>query len=105
MVFIELPLFQKYITFSDDDLQRLQTVLLGRPDAGDLITGSRGLRKLRFALPGRGKRGGARVIYYWHVPGAMCLLMFAYPKNEMEDLTDKQMKTLSDLARREFCDE
>lgn len=64
MIFIELPLFSKYAAFSDEELRALQLELLENPQAGALIPGSHGLRKLRVALEGRGKRGGARVIYY-----------------------------------------
>jgi hypothetical protein len=64
MVFIGPPLFRKYLSFSDEEMRALQNVLLERPDAGAVIVSGKGLRKMRFALPGRGKRGGARVIYY-----------------------------------------
>lgn len=66
MVFVELPIFIRCAAelFSDEDIAELQKILLENPAVGDLIPGSRGLRKLRVPLPGRGKRGGARVIYY-----------------------------------------
>ena len=68
MVFIELPLFGKYFSFTDDELAAVQERILDDPRRGDLIPGGRGLRKLRAAVAGRGKRGGARVIYYvWAV--------------------------------------
>jgi hypothetical protein len=102
MVFIELPLFQKYLRFSDEELRQLQTLILERPDAGDLLSGGHGLRKLRFPLPGRGKSGGARVIYYWQARQSQCLLIFAYPKNVMDNLSDKQLKVLSNLIRKEL---
>lgn len=80
MVFIELPLFGKYITLSDDELRAVQDVILDNPEAGDLIQGGGGLRKLRAAVGGRGKRGGARVIYYWQVSASVCYLLLAYPQ-------------------------
>jgi len=104
MVFVELPLFQKYLSLSDEELRQLQMFLLSQPDAGDLIQGSGGLRKLRHPLPGRGKRSGARVIYYWYTKKSLCFLLLAYPKNRMENLTDKQVKALSELVLKELKD-
>ena len=70
MVFIETPIFTREIRtlMSDEDYYQLQQALVMRPEAGKIITGSHGLRKLRWSLPGIGKRGGLRVIYYWDVP-------------------------------------
>ena len=59
MLFIELPAFARQDLFDDDGLRAVQLRLLEDAEAGDLIPGGRGLRKLRAALPGRGKRGGA----------------------------------------------
>jgi hypothetical protein len=97
VIFIELPLFSKYAPFTDEELQSLQLELLENPLAGALIPGSRGLRKLRASLEGRGKRGGARVIYYWWQSHDRCYLVFAYRKNDMEDLTPDQLKQLAVL--------
>ena len=60
---------------ADDDYAKLQLYLAENPDAGALIEGGGGIRKLRFALPGRGKSGGIRVIYYWAVRRELILLM------------------------------
>ena len=99
MVFVELPIFVRRAQdmFSDDDLRELQVTLLKNPAAGDLILGGRGLRKLRVPLPGRGKRGGARVIYYHWVSHDQCLLVFAYAKNVAADLTKDQLRRLADV--------
>lgn len=99
MVFVELPLFSRYVAFTDDELQALQRALLSDPRAGDLIPGAQGLRKLRAALGGRGKRGGARVIYYWQAPRDRCYLVFAYAKSEQDDLTPAQLKALAALMK------
>ncbi|MCW5605282.1 MAG: type II toxin-antitoxin system RelE/ParE family toxin [Burkholderiales bacterium] len=101
MIFVELPPFIAFAAewWSDEDLRRLQNVLLTQPDAGDLIRGGSGLRKLRWSAQGRGKRGGARVIYYWHVPGDRIYLIYAYTKNEQEDLTPTQIRTLAELMK------
>jgi hypothetical protein len=99
MVFIELPLFRKYVEFSDDELREIQSTLIDNPKAGDVIRGGGGLRKLRVALPGRGKRSGARVIYVYVDAQARCYLVLAYPKNVMEDLSREQLSALAQLMR------
>lgn len=76
--------------------------LVVHPDAGDLIPGGRGLRKLRRPTKGRGKRGGARVIYYHVVSRDLILLIVAYAKNEQEDLDRRQFQILAQLVRTEF---
>ena len=95
MIFVELPTFSQQQLFDDDALRVIQAQLLVDPVAGDLIPGGRGLRKLRVVLPGRGKRGGARVIYYWRVSPEVCYLIFAYAKNKKDDLTPAQVRMLS----------
>lgn len=101
MVFIELPPFIAFAAewWSDEDLRRLQNALLNQPDAGDLIRGGSGLRKLRWSAQGKGKRGGARVIYYWYVLGDRIYLIHAYAKNEREDLTPAQVRALAELMK------
>ena len=76
----------------DDDYAELQLVLAARPDTGKVIKGSGGMRKLRWAGSGRGKRGGLRVIYYWWVAKDRISMLLVYPKNEMDDLTADQLK-------------
>jgi len=66
------------------------------------IPGSGGLRKLRWSLPGRGKRGGARVIYYWAVIQEQLLMLFMYPKSERDDLTAAQIKILRTIVEEEY---
>jgi hypothetical protein len=102
MIFVELPAFSKVVSFTDDELRAIQDVLLDNPETGDLIPGGRGLRKLRAALSGRGKRGGARVIYYWWASNSVCYLVFAYPKNVMDNLTEAQLKTLAQVMTEEI---
>ncbi len=66
---------------SDDEYRELQEALIRNPEAGAVIVGSGGIRKLRWAAPGRGKRGGYRVIYYVaHARGIFWMLTM-YPKN------------------------
>jgi hypothetical protein len=70
-----------------------------RPDSGDLIRGSSGIRKLRWALPGRGKSGGVRVIYFWRVTESQILMLTMYAKNEQANLTAAQVKQLAKLVK------
>jgi hypothetical protein len=73
--------------------------LLDNPSAGDLIRVSGGLRKLRWLASGRGKRGGARVIYYHYISADHIYLIYGYTKNEQEDLTREQLKLLAQLMK------
>ena len=70
MIFIEASTFTKLLPgyLTDDEYRGLQMYLMQKPDAGDLVRGSGGVRKVRWAPDGRGKRGGVRVIYYWKKP-------------------------------------
>ena len=104
MVFLETPVFTRQIgeLVEDDQYRQLQETLLARPDSGDLIPRSGGLRKIRIAASGRGKRGGARVIYYWVVAKNQIYMLLAYAKNAQDDLSEDQLKTLRALVRQEF---
>ena len=101
MIFVELTPFVDFRAkyWVDEDFRGLQNYLLASPDAGDLIRGGAGLRKVRWSAQGRGKRGGARVVYYWHVPGERIYLLYGYVKSEREDLTPHQIKQLSELMK------
>jgi mRNA-degrading endonuclease RelE of RelBE toxin-antitoxin system len=96
VVFIETPIFTRRIGsyMDDDEYGRLQTFLADRPDSGKLIRDSGGMRKLRWAGSGRGKRGGLRIIYYWWVSKDRISMLMVYPKNEQDDLTSEQLKQL-----------
>ena len=104
MVFVELPIFIRcaQVLFSDEEMRQMQLTLLERPAAGDVIPGGRGLRKLRVPLPGRGKRGGARVIYYHWAGQDQCYFVYAYAKNVAEDLTPNQLQRLADVMDMEL---
>ena len=104
MRFVETPVFTRLITEALDDEQyrHLQLALAFRPEQGALIRGSGGLRKLRWAASGRGKRGGARVIYYWDRASESFYMLFVYTKQKQGDLTAAQAKQLGLLVRKEF---
>lgn len=107
MLFVETPYFTRFCDdhCGDDELRCLQQQLMEQPEAGDLIRGSKGLRKLRWALPGRGKRGGARVIYYWRSAAGRIYLLYAYTKSTQADLTTTQTKLLVQLMSEVIDDE
>jgi hypothetical protein len=104
MRFVETPVFTAQITAALDDLsdRKLQLALLLRPEQGVLIQGSGGLRKLRWAGSGRGKRGGVRVIYFWHPEDEVFYMLYVYPKNEQSDLTPAQVRILRRLVEEQF---
>ena len=88
--------------FSDEDYGEFQSRLAANPGLGALIKGGGGIRKIRVAVGSRGKRGGARVIYYWAVRRDLILLLHAYPKNVSDDLTPRQVTQLAKVVREEF---
>ena len=86
--FIETRLFTKLVLeyLSDEEYGSLQQALIKDPDVGPVIPGSGGVRKLRWAAPGRGKRGGYRIIYYVKRANGVIWLLTMYPKNVAENI-------------------
>jgi mRNA-degrading endonuclease RelE of RelBE toxin-antitoxin system len=86
--FIETRLFSKLVLeyLSDEEYGSVQQALIKDPDAGPVIPGSGGVRKLRWAAPGRGKRGGYRIIYYVKRTNGVIWLLTMYPKNVAENI-------------------
>lgn len=105
-VFLELPPFERYrAQYLDDEAFRtFQAGLLRNPEAGDVIPGAGGLRKVRFVDERRqkGKRGGIRVIYYWWLEGAQFWLFTLYGKGVQDDLDEAQKKVLRRLLKAEM---
>lgn len=100
MEFLETPVFTKLITklISDEEYHLLQLQLSVRPESGDIIRGSGGIRKIRWTGSGRGKRGGIRVIYYFIKEDDQIFMLYAYPKSKMDDLSADQIKQLKSLV-------
>ena len=107
MVIIETPIFTKIITalLNDDEYRELQEELIKTPTSGKIISGGGGIRKVRCKLQGRGKRGGARIIYYLATNENQIFMLFAYPKNEMDNLTKEQLSILKKAVETEFKNE
>jgi hypothetical protein len=83
--------------FDDEPFRKLEEHLVLNPKAGALMPGGGGLRKIRWSGSGRGKRGGVRVIYYFRWKTDRLFLIFGYRKNECEDLTPNEIKSLAKI--------
>ncbi len=107
MELIETSTFTRQITalLGDEEYAGCQSRLAANPGLGALIKGGGGIRKMRVAVGSRGKRGGARVIYYWAVRKDLILLLYAYAKSVSADLTPKQVAQLAKVVKQEFSDE
>lgn len=98
-----MPVFEKQwkdMGLNDSDLQCLQEQLLENPQIGKVIKKTGKLRKMRFALPGRGKSGSSRVLYVDFVLAETIYLIFAYSKNEKDTLTDEECNSIKKLIDR-----
>ena len=98
--FVLTPSFERAwaeMGLGDSEMARLQSLLLMDPEAGDVIQGTGGARKVRIPLEGRGKSGGGRVIYVDVVIREQIYLLMAYPKNVQTDLSQDQKKMMRKL--------
>jgi hypothetical protein len=107
MTFIESPTFTRQIAdvMSDAEYGEFQQTLAERPDAGDVIPGLGGLRKVRWSARGKGTRGGARMIYLLLVKPEVIYLFYVYTKGQMADLNAEQKRRLRaavDAIKAEF---
>ncbi|MPM66215.1 Toxin HigB-2 [bioreactor metagenome] len=98
--FIETPTFTRHVQqlLSDEEYLELQRALIIDPQQGDLIQGSGGLRKIRFALKGRGKSAGVRCIHYWYNDAGQMLMLLIYPKSMKDDLSARELSILRKLV-------
>ena len=105
-LFVELPAFQRYRLeyLSDEAYRSLQNDMLKAPEAGDVITGTGGLRKIRYgdAKRGKGKRGGLRIIYFWWEAQQQFWLFTLYNKDEIDDLSPKERAVLKEMLKQEL---
>jgi hypothetical protein len=103
MVFIETSIFTRLIFdyMTDEEYLGLQSHLLRFPDAGTIVPGSGGVRKLRWATTGRGKRGGLRVIYFWKRQADEIWMLTLYAKNEASTIPSHILKRIAEEIRDE----
>jgi hypothetical protein len=96
MIFTESAAFSRKVDeiLTDDELISLECLLVMTPAAGDLIPGSRGLRKIRIASGGKGKRGGSRVIYYWYVLPEKIQFCRIYAKSNQTNLSKAEVQQI-----------
>ncbi|GFM56278.1 type II toxin-antitoxin system RelE/ParE family toxin [Pseudomonas capsici] len=101
MIFIETPIFTSDLKdhLNDEEYRALQQHLAQQPDAGNLIEDTGGLRKVRWGAHGKGKSGGARVIYYHLISASQIRMILIYRKGIMDTLTDKQKAQLRALNK------
>ena len=107
MEFIEAPAFTRHLPdyLSEDGYRKLQNNLAANPAAGDLMPGTGGFRKIRWAdaRRGKGRRGGLRIIYYHFASDHQIWLMTLYDKAEASDLTAKEKKALKTAVEIELA--
>jgi mRNA-degrading endonuclease RelE of RelBE toxin-antitoxin system len=96
LIFVESSLFSRlvYDYLSEGEFTELQNELLDDPDAGLVIPKSGGMRKLRWAAKGKGKRGGVRIIYYWQKADDEIWLLTIYAKNEEENIPTRILQKI-----------
>ena len=97
LTFVETRLFSRLVDeyLGNEGLLALQVYLQQQPDAGDLVRGSGGVRKVRWALPGRGKSGGLRVIYYLQLRKAQIWLLTLYPKGVTDSIPGHLLRKIN----------
>jgi mRNA-degrading endonuclease RelE of RelBE toxin-antitoxin system len=99
--FVETKLFTQLVRqyLADDEYAALQRAIVANPEAGDVIRGSGGVRKLRWGVDGRGKRGGIRIIYYLRTRQGQVWMLTLYAKNEAESIPEPVLKKIKEEPR------
>jgi hypothetical protein len=102
VIFVETRAFTRRVVelLADDDYARLQWLIAARPEIGDVMEGTGGLRKVRVAMAARGKSAGARVIYYHFAPRSHIAMLLIFAKNEQQDLGPEQRKMLGKIVEK-----
>lgn len=101
--FTYMPVFEKQwqeAKLGDDELRDLEILLCGYPDAGDVIQGTGSLRKLRWSLPGKGKRGGIRVLYVDYSEYEQIFMITCFRKSVKETISDSEKQVIKKLLRK-----
>ena len=103
MIFIETSKFTKLLSdyLSDDEYRMLQWHLQEKPDSGDIVRGSGGVRKVRWAPEGKGKSGGVRVIYYWKKSDHEIWMLTIYSKSEQSTIPGHILKKVAEAIDNE----
>ena len=103
MIFIETSKFTKLLSdyLSDDEYRMLQWHLQEKPDSGDVVRGSGGVRKVRWAPEGKGKSGGVRVIYYWKKSDYEIWMLTIYSKSEQATIPSHILKKIAEAIENE----
>jgi hypothetical protein len=83
-----------------EEVDSVITMIADNPTCGDVIKGTGGIRKVRFAIGGKGKRGGVRVVYYFYNEDVPVFLLTVFAKNERSDLTQTERRTLAKLVKK-----
>jgi len=105
MVILETSVFTRQITslLSDDEYRNIQNELVTNPALGPKEPGTGGLRKVRIAAKGHGKRGGARILYFWAAHREQILMLYLFPKGTTDQLTQQQKKALKKIVDEEYA--
>lgn len=97
---VEMPPFMRQAgkIWNDEEREAFVDHIARNPEAGDIVPGTGGVRKIRWARKGMGKRGGARVIYFYHHMDAPLYLIAAYAKAQQEDMSADEKKVITALV-------
>jgi len=98
---VELPTYEARLKgrMTEPEAEDVKTVISADPECGDVMKGTGGIRKVRFAVGGRGKSGGVRVIYYYYNETLPVFLLTVFAKSEKDNLTQRERNDLAKLVR------